>query len=173
MYKFTQIQSTLSLRNNITDIPASAGVYKQYMDKVGLKLLEDVHPTTTEIVNGEEIFLLYIGRTKNLRERFKSHLGLTNVSEGSITRGFISTLRVSYMANHKDISSLSQQEKLNEFMDKHIYIQYMVTNDFIAVEEQLINENDLPLNIKGNKHPFVKINKARRKVIKDLYRNTK
>ncbi len=48
----------------------------------------------------------------------------------------------------------------------------MVTEDFIRIEEELINENDLPLNIKGNRHDFVKTNKERRKVIKEDYRRT-
>ena len=170
MGSFTDIQSASVIRDTIKSIPKQGGVYKQYVDTEGLKFLEDVHPSTHELVNAKEVHLLYIGRTKDLRDRFKSHLGFTNVSHGSITRGFISTLRVSYMANHSEITSLSEQEKLNQFLDKHIYIQYMVTDDFVAVEEQLIIDNDLPLNIKGNNHTFVQTNKARRKEIKELYK---
>ncbi len=167
---FTKIEPISKIRNHIKEIPKSGGVYKQYVDKEGLKYLNDVYPSTVEVVNeGKEVYLLYIGRTKNLFDRLKSHLGITNTSHGSIVRSFISTLRVSYMANHKDIQCLSQGNELNKFMDEHIYIQYMVTEDFVAVEEQLIKENNLPLNIKGNSHTFVKTNKERRKKIKAKY----
>ncbi len=167
---FTVIKPISEIRIKIKEVPKQGGVYKQYIDKIGLEYLEGVIPTTKEITLDEkEVYLLYIGRTKNLFDRLKSHLGITNTSHGSIVRGFISTLRVSYMANHKDIQCLSQGNELNKFMDKHIYIQYMVTEDFVALEEQLIKENNLPLNIKGNSHAFVKTNKARRKKIKSKY----
>jgi hypothetical protein len=71
------------------------------------------------------------------------------------------------MANHKDIGSLDETEKLNRFMDEHIYIRYMVTEDYVAVEKELIQSNSLPLNIKDNDHPFVSTNKARRKAIRE------
>ncbi len=132
--------------------------------------LDGIQPSTKKLTaEGKEVYLIYIGRTKNLFDRFKSHLGFTNTSHGSITHGFISTLRVSYMANHKDINCLSQADELNQFMDEHIYIQYMVTEDFVAIEERLIKENDLPLNIKGNSHTFVQTNKLRRKAIIKKY----
>ncbi len=167
---FTVIEPISEIRTGIKEVPKKGGVYKQYTDKTGLEYLEGVIPTTKEItLDGKEVYLLYIGRTKNLFDRFKSHLGITNTSHGSIVRGFISTLRVSYMANHKDITCLSQGDKLNKFMDEHIYIQYMITEDFVSIEEQLINDNDLPLNIKGNSHSFLKTNKLRRKKIKSKY----
>jgi len=36
-----------------------------------------------------------------------------------------------------------------------------------AVEKELIRTNSLPLNIKDNDHPFVEINKARCKAIRE------
>lgn len=167
---FTEIISASKIRESIKEIPKQGGVYKQYVDEEGLGYLDGVQPSTKELIaDGKEVYLIYIGRTKNLFDRLKSHLGFTNTSHGSITRGFISTLRVSYMANHKDIHCLSQTDELNQFMDEHIFIQYMATEDYVAVEEQLIKENDLPLNIKGNTHSFVKTNKLRRKEIKSKY----
>ena len=115
---FTDIEPISVIRSKIKDIPKEGGVYKQFIDKKGLEYLEGVVPTTKEIIlDGKEVYLLYIGRTKNLFDRFKSHLGFTNISHRSIVRGFISTLRVSYMANHKDIECLSQSEELNQFME--------------------------------------------------------
>ncbi len=167
---FTKITPISKIRQTIKKIPKIGGIYKQYIDKEGLSYLDGVYPTTKEITpDKREVYLIYIGRTKNLFDRFKSHLGFTNVSHSSIVRGFISTLRVSYMANHKNIKCLSEQNKLDEFLNNHIYIQYMITEDFVAIEEQLIKENDLPLNIKGNIHPFVKLNQIRRKKIKAQY----
>lgn len=167
---FTQIIPVSEIRKSIEKIPKDSGVYKQYIDKEGLKYLDGVYPITKETaINGTEVYLLYIGLAKDLLDRFKWHLGITNTSHKSILGGWLSTLRTSYMANHKEIQCLSEQNKLDEFMNEHIYIQYMVTKDFVAIEEQLIKENDLPLNIKGNSHSFVPINRSRRKAISERY----
>lgn len=167
---FSQIIPVSEIRKSIEKIPKEGGVYKQYVDKKGLEYFEGVYPTIRETtINGTEVYLLYIGLAKDLFDRFKWHLGITNTSHKSILGGWLSTLRISYMANHKTILCLSEQNKLDEFMNEHIYIQYMITKDFVAIEEQLIKENDLPLNIKGNLHPFVPINKLRRKSIRDKY----
>jgi len=170
--KFTSILSAGSIRSNINDIPTSSGVYKHFVDPAGLSLLSDVKPTQQEITDdGKRLFLLYIGLAKNLRYRFKWHLGLVNVSNSCIVHGTLSTLRLSYMSNHKDITSLSEQDRLNEFMDKHIHMSYLESINYKEVEQELINSNDLPLNIKGNNHPFVKINKERRKQMKLNYKS--
>ncbi len=168
---FTKIIPVSEIRKNIKNIPKVSGVYKHYIDQKGLEYLEDVYPTTKETaVDRAEVYLLYVGLSKDLYERIRWHIGLTCILHKAIIGGFVSTLRVSYMANHKDILCLSEQNKLDEFMDQHIYIQYMATNDYEAVEKKLIEENDLPLNIKGNSHPFVVTNKIRRKAIKDKYK---
>ncbi len=167
---FTKITPVSKIRKGIKEIPKKGGVYKQYVDKKGLEYLDGVHPTTKEIASsGTAVYLLYIGLAKDLHDRFKWHLGTTNTSHKSILGGWLSTLRFSYMANHNEIKCLSEQNKLDKFMDEHIYIQYMITEDFEAIEEQLIKENDLPLNVKGNIHPFVKTNQDRRKNIKAKY----
>lgn len=174
MNTFTKIISVSEIRKNIKDIPKEGGVYKQYVDRQGLEYLDGVYPTTKETASdGTEVYLLYIGLAKDLFDRFKWHLGMTNTSHKSILGGWLSTMRVSYMANHKDILCLSEQDKLNEFMDKHIYIQYLVTKDFRRVEQQLIKENDLPLNIKDNSHTFVQTNKSRRSAIRQKYKKEK
>ncbi len=170
MKTFTKILPVSEVRKNLHQIPNEGGVYKQYVDKKGLEYLDSVCPTTKVITSdGTEVYLLYVGLAKNLFDRFRWHLGITNTSHKSILGGWLSTLRLSYMANHKEILCLSEQNKLNEFMDNHVYIQYLVTEDFIAVEEQLIKKNDLPLNIKGNTHAFVSTNISRRSTIHQKY----
>ena len=167
---FTKIISISNIRKNIKDIPRLGGVYKHYVDKEGLAYLDGVHPKTKEMaMDGTEVYLLYIGKAKNLFDRFKWHLGVSNTSHKSIVLGTLSTLRLSYMANHKEIICLSEQNKLNSFMDKHTYAQYGATEDFDYIEKQLIAENDLPLNIKGNTHAFIPINKLRRKAMRSKY----
>jgi len=167
---FSAIMSVRYIRNNIKIIPKSGGVYKHYVDEQGLKYLDGVNPTQKEILDdGTIVYLLYIGLSDNLLNRFKWHLGITNSSHSNIINGTLSTLRLSYMANHINISSLSQQDELNKFMDKHIYIQFMETENFEAVEKDLISLNDVPLNIKSNIHPFTTINTNRRTKIKNEY----
>ena len=167
---FSAIMSVRYIRNNIEIIPKYGGVYKHYVDEEGLKYLDGVNPTQKEILDdGAIIYLLYIGLSDNLLSRFKWHLGITNSSHSNIMNGTLSTLRLSYMANHININSLSQQDELNKFMDKHIYIQYMETENFEAVEKDLISSNDVPLNIKGNTHSFTTINTDRRIKIRNEY----
>ena len=169
---FTKIIPISDIRKNIKDIPKVGGVYKHYVDKQGLEYLDDIHPTTKEFSNnGIEVYLLYIGKSKDLFDRYKWHLGITNASHKSILGKWLSTLRLSYMANHKNIICLSEQNKLDIFMDEHTYTQYMITEDFHNIEKQLIRENDLPLNVQDNSHDFVYTNKTRRNTINDKYQN--
>ena len=172
-HSFSEIIPVSEIRKNINQIPKVGAVYKHYIDKEGLSYLDDVHPTTKEALkNGTIVYLLYIGKATNLFDRLKSHLGLSNTSPKQIYNKWLSTLRLSYMANHKDIQCLSEQEQLNRFMDKHIYIQHMLTEDFHIVEKQLIQENDLPLNLQDNlHHPFASINKTRRSKIHSKFKN--
>ena len=160
---FTKITSISNIRKNIKQVPKLGGVYKHYINADGLKYLDNVCPTKKEIADdGKEVHLIYIGKAKDLFDRFKWHLGITNSSHKSILGKWLSTLRHSYMANHTDIDCLSQQDVLDSFMDEYTYAQYMVTEDFDNIEQQLIKENDLPLNIQDNIHVFVKTNKIRR-----------
>ena len=169
---FSEIFSIADIRKNIKNISKSSGVYKHYINKSGLEYLEGVYPQTKEIaIDGTEIYLLYVGKSKNLHNRYKWHLGITNSSHKSILGKWLSTLRLSYMANHKDIICLSEQEKLNKFMDEYTYTQYMITEDYHNVEEELIRENDLPLNVQGNTHIFVSTNKRRRDSINNKYQS--
>lgn len=169
---FTNIISLSSIRKNIKNIPKLSGVYKHYVDKEGLKFLDGVEPKTVETASdGKVVYLLYIGKGKNLFDRFKWHLGITNTSHKSILGKWLSTLRHSYMANHKEIKCLSEQDKLSQFMEKHTYAQYLITEDFHAIEKQLIKDNDLPLNVQDNSHSFVEINKLRRAALYNKYQN--
>ncbi len=172
-HSFSKIIPVSEIRKNINQIPKVGGVYKHYIDVKGLEYLNDVQPTTQEIIKDDTtVYLLYIGKATNLFDRLKSHLGMSNTSPKQIYDKWLSTLRLSYMANHKDIQCLSEQERLNQFMDKYIYIQYMPTEDFHTVEKQLISENDLPLNVKDNSHhPFTSTNRARRKEIHEKFKN--
>lgn len=169
---FTKITPISEIRKGINDIPNVGGVYKHFVDKEGLKYLDGVYPTKKEITSdGIEVYLLYIGKAKNLLERYEWHLGMKNTSQKSILGKWLSTLRHSYMANHKNITCLSEQEILNDFMDKHTYSQYMITKGYDSIEEQLIKENELPLNVKDNFHSFVQTNRERRKAIYNKYTN--
>ncbi len=169
---FTKIIAISEIRNNIKNIPKIGGVYKHYIDKQGLEYLDGVHPETKEIADdGTEVYLLYIGKAKDLFDRYKWHLGITNASHKSILGKWLSTLRLSYMANHQEIQCLSEQDKLDEFMDKHTYTQYMITEDFDNIEIQLIKENNLPLNVQDNSHNFVHTNRTRRNAINNKYQN--
>jgi len=168
---FTEIMPVSKIRKNIDSLTKESRVYKFYVDADGLKYLDGVNPTIEAIAdNGKKVSLVYIGKSKNLFERFEWHLGMINKSESSIYNGTLSTLRHSYMANHVNISCLSEQDILDKFMDKHTYTQYMPTRDYEEIEKKLIADNDVPLNIKENTHPFTKINSSRRVQMKNKYR---
>ncbi|PKG81890.1 hypothetical protein CXF85_15245 [Colwellia sp. 75C3] len=168
---FSKITSAKVIRDNIADAPKSGGVYKHFINKEGLKYLSGVDPTEQETADdGSTVYLLYIGLAKDIQYRLKWHLGIVNVSHSCIVHGTLSTLRLSYMSNHENINCLSEQEKLNEFLNKYVYMSYYETPDFKSIESSLISSHDLPLNIKDNKHSFVQTNKARRKEMKAAYK---
>ncbi len=170
---FGKIISISEIRKNISDIPKTGGVYKHFIDSRGLKFLTGVCPTTKEISkDGTMVYLLYIGKATNLFDRFKWHLGMSNTSHKQIYDGWLSTLRLSYMANHTAIQCLSNQELLNKFMDEYTYAQYMKTEDFHNIEKILIEDNDLPLNVKDNfQHPFTSTNRTRRSEIHNKFKD--
>lgn len=171
--KFTEITSAKEVRKNFKDIPSTCGVYKHFIDKEGLELLMGVEPTQEETTkDGETVYLVYIGLAKDIQYRFKWHLGEVNVSHSCIAHGTLSILRLTYMSNHKNIDCLSQQDQLNTFIDSHVYLCYLETPNYVLLEDELIKNNDLPLNIKGNKHPFIQLNKQRRKEIKVKYNSS-
>ena len=60
MSNFTKIISAAVIRDEIHQVPKRGGVYKQYVDADGLKLLDGVNPSTVENVNGENLYLIYI-----------------------------------------------------------------------------------------------------------------
>ena len=167
---FTQPTSAKHIRKHITKIPKDNGVYKQYVTEEGLKFLDGVRPIYWKTVDNQRIGLVYIGKAKSINQRLGWHLGFINTSHSNICSGTISTLRKSYMANHKDIRCLSEQEKLNTFLDKYVYIEYAITPDYMYIEDKLIEEYDVPLNIKGNVHEFIKTNRERRKEMTDAYK---
>jgi hypothetical protein len=158
----TNIISIEKIRQNINDIPKQSGVYKHYISTEGLDYLDMDANEKAFADDGTEVFLLYIGKAKKLSERYKWHLGFINTSENSIKGKWLSTLRLSYMANHKNIICLSEQSLLDDFMDKYTYSQYLVTDDFNRIEQELIRNSSAPLNIKDNKHKFVETNIQRR-----------
>lgn len=167
---FSEIESVRNIRRNIQTISNSSGVYVHYIDRNGLLLLPDVEPSAWDKSNNKEIGLVYIGKARDMQERLSWHLGFINVSHSCIYHGTLSTLRHSYMANHKNIDCLSQQNALNTFMDNHVYIKYCLSGQYEEIEEVMINKYSPPLNIQGNNNPFIATNKKRRKSIKDAYR---
>jgi hypothetical protein len=168
-------KNVAEIRKNIYDIPEKSGIYFHFVNKNGLKLLglDNIDDIQQMVFDDEELYLIYIGLAKNLQERYLWHLGFNNISESSIISGFLSTLRLSYMANLENIESLSQQDELNKFMDKYTFSKYIITKDYKNGEELFIKKYPTPLNIKDNNHSFVKINKMKRKKIRDKYISNK
>lgn len=167
---FSPVAPAQTIRNTILNIPASGGLYIQYIDVAGLIFLQDVQITNWETYNTDRIGMVYIGKSSDIQKRLRWYLGIINVSHSCICHGTLSTLRHSYMANNTNINCLSQQEALDSFIDRHIYISYAITEQQEAMESALLKKYAPPLNIQGNSNPFVKTNKRRRKAIKDAYR---
>ncbi len=169
--KLVKVYKVSEIRKNIDKVERYSGVYKFFVDKQGLSLLEDVVCNSKSFANNKEIFFIYVGIAKDMNYRIKWHLGFVNVAQSNILNSSLSTLRFSLMANHKYINCLSQQKELNDFMDNHMYIQYLITEDYANIERDLIDEDKPPLNIKDNSNPFVDTNRMRRYKILDEYRN--
>ena len=170
MVVFSEIESALNIRNNIDSYSTESGVYMHFVDEKGLKLLKGVCPVNFEKHGKIKLGLVYIGKAQNMKQRLRWHLGIINIKHVNICNGTLSTLRHSYMANHSDIECLSQQDKLNEFLDNYVYIKYCLSDQYKSIEEEMIRKYSPPLNIQGNTNPFIATNKERRKAIRDAYR---
>lgn len=149
----------------------------KYLDKKYLDIL--VPKLTQKKINGNIYYFIYVGIAVNesIRGRLNWHVNQHH-TESSVKSGFLSTLR-------KSISSLVAENQFdesatNELIDMLI-IEYN-TIDFkihsieaknkIEEHEYLeINNNVLPLNIKGNKNEYLKEYKKQLKLIRKKSRN--
>lgn len=149
----------------------------KYLDKKYLDIL--LPKLTQKKINGNIYYFIYVGIAVNesIRGRLNWHVNQHH-TESSVKSGFLSTLR-------KSISSLVAENQFdesatNELIDMLI-IEYN-TIDFkihsieaknkIEEHECLeINNNVLPLNIKGNKNEYLKEYKKQLKLIRKKSRN--
>jgi len=163
-----------SIREYINSVPKCSGVYKIYVDEIGLEQFEDMQPLEYIDYNAKKLYLLYIGKSKDIQNRLEWHLGFFNISHQNILNATLSTLRFSLIAFHKNLE-LNEQNELNNFMDSYMYMQYNCSLDANKEELILIGKHITPLNIKDNAHPkkFQLINQRKSKKQKYIERMNK
>ena len=99
--------------------------------------------------------LLYVGIANSLRERLHWHV-CQNHTPSAIRSGFLSTLRFTLSALLGE--SLIKMDELNTLID-HLTVsfEYCPSREAaLELERRLMHQHALPLNIQGNKHPFIR-----------------
>ena len=140
----------LHIIENIKSIPKVGGIYFWYVDKKGaLQLGISVDGCTMK--NG--YYLIYIGLSKDLRMRLKWHT-VDKHRPSSIKSGTLSVLRQKLSALL--FNNWHSKDGVDQFMDKHMKVEYIVNPNYKQVEVELIHSHVLPLNVKDNNHPFIK-----------------
>lgn len=147
----------------------------KYLDKEYLDIL--LPKLTTEIINGNKYYYIYVGITESIRGRLNWHVNQHH-TKPSVENGFLSTLR-------KSISSLVSENQFaekatNELINMLIIEYYTINSDINPIEAKDIIEeherteiekNVLPLNIKENKNELLKDYKKQLKLIRKKTRN--
>ena len=151
---------------NINQIPNSKGIYFWYLNKEGYAALSNyvticpVRKFHTIIEEQIEYHMVYLGTSGtgkkgnyNLNQRLKWHL-CENHKEGSISTGFISTLRKGMGSLIADDLILPDTEnEINTIFKNYFKIKWIEYSDSIHIdsdEKILINILKPLLNIKNN-----------------------
>jgi hypothetical protein len=142
--------SRLQIIESLKSIPNKGGVYFWYVDANGASKL-GISIDGCSIKNN--YFLIYIGLSQDLRMRLKWHT-TDKHSLSSIKAGTLSVLRQKLSTLLFD--NWHSKDGVDEFMDKHMKVEYQLNPEYEQVEIELINSHVLPLNVRGNNHPFIK-----------------
>jgi len=151
-----------------TPLPKEGGIYKWYVTKEGANQLSI--PIDGCLIKNE-MYLIYIGLSKNLNQRLKWHADDKH-RISSIKSGTLSVLRQKLCALL--YSNWSNKEGVDNFMNSHMRVEFEVNPNYEKDEKQLIKEHVLPLNVRHNNHPFrktlSKINsQAKKNSLNELY----
>ena len=141
-----------------TNPPSASGVYRWYVSLEGAQALGiDVSQCTR---SGEN-YLVYVGLAKDLRQRLDWHWNDKH-TPSSVRSGFVSTLRQTLSALLVG-EMVTARERVDQFMRQCMCVEWEVCADYQEREAQLIQEHSLPLNLRGNTHPFLATLKRKRK----------
>lgn len=138
------MKTRTQILNDIKNIEKRGGVYKWYMTEEGANQLGvPLDGTTTK----EGFYLVYVGLSKDLRMRLKWHAGDKH-RPSSIKSGTLSVLR--QKLNTLITGRWDGKEVVDEFMDKHMRVEFEYSDDYEVLELKEIQSNKLPLNARNN-----------------------
>jgi hypothetical protein len=149
-------------------VPGSAGVYAWYFDQPP----PDVPTAGTH--TRDDHFLLYVGiaprkptgsgqaSRRTLRDRLRQHYALNAYgSTLRLTLGCLLGFELRRIASQKNPETAKRmtfgpdEERISAWMEKHARVVWVESEQPWTVEDQLIDEIDVPLNLRGNeRHPF-------------------
>lgn len=167
----------LQFANKYCNIPTEPGVYRWWFPKeIAEKLLlplecVDNKSIDKDDVNGEQYWCLYLGISKNLRQRIRWHIAQKH-TRSAVDSGYLSTLRktISALLDSKK-NPMETEQAVNKVLDECYWDwETMPTHpEAKKKEKEILSENYLPLNIQDNKVvDYSVINK-----LKDLRREYK
>ena len=141
--------------------PSASGVYRWYITLEGARALGiDLEGCTRS--GGH--YLVYVGLAKDLRQRLDWHWNDKH-SPSSVKSGFVSTLRQSLSALLVG-EMVTARERVDSFMRTQMRVEWETCENYQEREADLIREHSLPLNLRGNAHPFLATLKRKRKECK-------
>ena len=158
--------------SNNSLIPQESGIYGAYFKEVPLEVDVD------SCVSFGEYTLLYIGVSNNLKKRLEGHY-IQDASRSTLrkTLGLLLVDESSFpLRKIKPYKRLTRnftpdgERWLSAWIEKNMYFSFEVTPDYLLIEDKYLKnlgpQGVLPLNIKGNSHPYAnKLKKVREAAI--------
>jgi predicted GIY-YIG superfamily endonuclease len=107
-------------------------------------------------VGDKELRAFYTGIGDNLSQRFRTHLN-GRIARSTLRKSIAALMELpfeSYLSGTKKKHRLSDEDekKVSSWLRSNCILMYKGNKDCESMEQDLINELDPPLNIKGNPH---------------------
>lgn len=168
---FKKPKKIYSLRDLIKSPPPSdSGVYGWYFNKLppyvpkkGCTVIKKGLRLRPPFSFRQKWYLLYIGRAEDLKDRISDY----HIKGKYYAKGTMSSLRLSLgcLLSEKLGLTLSyppesfgkKEKRLNKWIEKHMRVAWIETNNIKIVESKAITDHTLPLNYRDNiHHPLAK-----------------
>ena len=150
----THLYSRSQVLSRPCPVPAEGGLCAWYFKKI-----PSVTPTDGCVVK-DDLTLLYVGISQNIRERVRFHF--RGNAEGSTLRrtlGILLTKESGFplrrVGSGKSMTFTHPGESwLNNWMEQNAFVCWMIHEKPGEVKAEIINSASPPLNIEDNNHPF-------------------
>lgn len=145
----------LQFANKDCNIPTEPGVNhwwfpKEIAEKLLLPLKCDNKSIDKDDINGEQYWCLYLGISKNLRQRIRWHIAQKH-TQSAVDSGYLSTLRRTISALlYSQKNPMETEQDVNKVLDE-CYCDWETMPTYPeAKKKEILSKKYLPLNIQDN-----------------------